>query len=205
MTRARPESRGIESYAEPHSLATNSSTLRFPPPDTADPADSLAGSLADSLADPSSSFECFAFDSLPEKSSSKSSQKSSATKCSPRTTASSKAGLRSSAGAVKAAATPAGTPEEEEGPEMLVTASSGLLGMIDAEMALKSNIVTMKRKALSLSLDHEATAACINNRVGLSAPNLAKKVAVEPSTSCDSSQSPCNVTLTGLDMNLQAC
>ena len=106
---------------------------------------------------------------------------------------------------MKADATPAETTEEEEGPEMLVTAPSGLLGMIDAEMDLKSNIVAMKRKALSLSLDHEATAACINNRMGLSAQNLAKKVAVEPSNSCDSSQSPCNVTLTGLDMNLQAC
>jgi hypothetical protein len=171
--------------------------------DSADPVDSLA----DSLADPSSSFECFAFDSLPEKSSSKSSQKSSATKSSPRTTASSKAGLRSSAGAVKADATPAETTEEEEGPEMLVTAPSGLLGMIDAEMDLKSNIVAMKRKALSLSLDHEATAACINNRAGLSTENLAKKVATgpQPSNSCESSQSPCNVTLTGLDMNLRAC
>jgi hypothetical protein len=175
-----------------------------------DPADSV---------DPSSSFECFAFDTLPEKTSSKSSQKSTTTaRSSPRTTASSK-NLRSSAGAIKAATALLATPEDEEGPEMLVTASSGLLGLIDSEMfgsdgptlksnlSLKSNIVKLKRKSLSLNLDHEATAACINNRAGLSTENLAKKVATgpQPSNSCESSQSPCNVTLTGLDMNLRAC
>ena len=149
---------------------------------------------SDSLTDPSSSFECFAFDSLPEKS------EKSSTRNSPRTTATSKTGLRSSGGAKS-------TAEDEEGPEMLVTASSGLLSLIDSEVfgsdVHRSNIVNLKRcRKLSLSLNHEATAACINKTLApietIAAPNAsnapaAKKVAVEPSNSCESSQSPCNV------------
>jgi hypothetical protein len=75
-----------------------------------------------------------------------------------------------------------------------------------------SNIVNLKRgRKLSLSLDHEATAACINRAVcapntqdaaekdGIPPRPAAKKVAANPSDSCESS--PCNVNLA----SLQAC
>ncbi len=157
------------------------------------------------LADPSSSLECFPFEALPENS-----EKSSASRNSPRRSmATSKSGLRSS-GAVMT------TTEDEECPEMLVTSSSSLLGLIDSEMlgsnGYLSNIMNLGAKRdrkLSLQLDHEVAAACVNRAldvgdktaldVTLALAPPAKKAAVEPSNSCESSQSPCNVA------GLQAC
>ena len=172
---------------------------------------------SEELAGQSSSLECFPFEALPENS-----EKSSASRNSPRRSlATSKSGLRSS-GAVKAAT------EDDECPEMLVTSSSSLLGLMDSEMlgsnGHMSNIMNLGAKRprkLYLNLDYDVAAACVNSvlrdgdEVALDVmpdvmpdvtPDVtptvappAKKAAVEPSNSCESSQSPCNVA------GLQAC
>ena len=161
---------------------------------------------SDEFSGPSSSLECFPFEALHENS-----EKSSASRNSPRRSlTTSKSGLRSS-GAGKTT-----THDDEECPEMLVTSSSSLLGLIDSEVlgsnSHRSNIMNLgakRTRKLSLQLDHKVAAACVNRALDVGdktaldvTPALAppaKKAAVEPSNSCESSQSPCNVA------GLQAC
>jgi hypothetical protein len=73
------------------------------------------------------------------------------------------------------------------------------------------NLGLKRGRKLSLSLDHEVTADCINRALEIgdksksgpvmaqTVPRRAKKAAIEPSNSCESSQSPCNVA------GLRAC
>lgn len=130
------------------------------------------------------------------------SSNTTATRVSPRRTMSSTArgGQNSS-----------GSSEEEE--ELLVSAGSDFHGL-DTEIlgSKSSNIMKLSGKRgrkLSLSLDHEAAAACINSALDCDKASCAgvatkqskkpclKSTGVNPSDSCESS--PCNVDFACLE------